>query len=166
MVLDWFGRRERASVSELVAKKKYTKAVELIRGELQKRRRDRRLRLQLADVLVAAGRPKEAVETLEALADELALGGFAAQAIAVLKRIQSVDPGREDIEEKLLYLIRQTAAPAEDPWTLARRRKEAAARSADQPEPPEMGIEEISSVPEIGIEAADETSPAPDRKSV
>ena len=66
MVLDWFGRRERASVSELVAKKKYAKAVELIRGELQKRRRDRRLRLQLADVLVAAGRPREAVETLEA----------------------------------------------------------------------------------------------------
>ena len=135
MVLDWFGRRERASVSELVAKKKYTKAVELIRGELQKRRRDRRLRLQLADVLVAAGRPKEAVETLEALADELALGGFAAQAIAVLKRIQSVDPGREDIEEKLLYLIRQASAPAEDPWTLARRRSSSGVRDGAEQRP-------------------------------
>src|SRR5262249_28964400 len=51
-------------------------------------------------------------------------------------------------------------ARGEERGTLARRRKEAAARNVDGPEPPEMGMEEISSAPEIGMEAADEMGPA------
>jgi len=135
MVLEWFSRTRQASVDDLVARKSYGKAIELIRAELQKRRKDRRLRLQLVDVLVLAGKNKKAVEILGGLADDLALAGFAAQAIAVLKRIQSLLPGRPEVEEKLAYLITQQSRPAPNPWS--------ARQQALRPPTPELGMEEI-----------------------
>ena len=146
MVLEWFSRTKQASVDDLVARKAYGKAIELIRGELQKRRKDRRLRLQLVDVLALAGRNKEAVEILSGLADDLALAGFAAQAIAVLKRIQALTPGRPEVEEKLAYLITQQSRPAPDPWALRQN-------APPRPAAPEIGIEEIGA-DEFGIEEA------------
>jgi hypothetical protein len=135
MVLEWFSRTKEASVDDLVARKNYGKAVELLRAELQKRRKDRRLRLKLVEVLALAGKKKEAVEILVGLADDLALAGFAAQSIAVLKRIQSLDPGRPDIEEKLAYMITQQSRPAPDPWAT---RQQTLRRPT-----PEFGMEEI-----------------------
>lgn len=136
MVLDWFSRTRDASVDDLVARKSYGKAIELIKSELQKRRKDRRLRLQLVDVLVLAGKNKEAVEILNSLADDLALAGFAAQAIAVLKRVQSLLPGRPEVEEKLAYLIKQESRPAPDPWSMRQL-------APPRPDLPELGMEEI-----------------------
>jgi hypothetical protein len=139
MVLEWFSRTRQASVDDLVARKNYGKAIELLRAELQKRRKDRRLRLQLVEVLVLAGKNKEAVEILSGLADDLALAGFAAQSIAVLKRIQSLTPGRPEIEEKLAYMITQQSRPAPDPWAT---RQHALRRPTA-----ELGIEEIGMEP-------------------
>jgi hypothetical protein len=155
VVLDWFGRAKRASVSELIARKHYKKAVEAIKAELQKRRKDRGLRLRLAEVLVLADRKKEAIEILGGLADDLVLAGFAAQAIAVLKKIHGLDPERVDVEEKLVYLVNQQQRPAEDPWLIAQRRRELEAPLAHAPE---LGMEELSSEggAELGMEAADE----------
>ena len=99
------GATKRAGVDELIARKKYAKAVELLREEFEKGRRDARLRLQLADVLVLAGRKKEAVPILTGLADEFAVEGFAAKAISVLKKIQKLQPGQKDVMEKLAHLI-------------------------------------------------------------
>jgi hypothetical protein len=115
VVLGWFGQGE-ASVDEHITRKRYGKAIELLRAELQKRRNDRRLRLKLGDVLVLAGRKKEAVAVLTAVADEMALAGQAAQAIAVLKKVQAVQPGHPDVEEKLAYMIDQRSRPADSPW--------------------------------------------------
>jgi hypothetical protein len=170
MVLDWFGRSKRASISELIARKNYVKAIESIKQELQKRRTDRRLRLQLADVLALAGRTKEAADVLNGLADDIALAGFASQAIAVLKRIQTLQPGRTDIEEKLVYLIGQQSRPAPDPWAVRRARPSA-------PDLPEFGMEEAApdapgSGPELGMEeiesepATSEPSPEPPAEDV
>jgi len=136
MVLEWFSRTKQASVDDLVARRSYGKAIELIRAGLQKRRKDRRLRLQLVDVLVLAGKNKEAVEILDGLADDLALAGFAPQAIAVLKRIQSLMPGRPEVEEKLAYLITQQSRPAPDPWAMRQN-------APPRPALPELGMEEI-----------------------
>src|SRR5207245_1608583 len=94
-------------VTTLIAKKNYTKAIEVIREQLQKQRNDPRLRLQLADVLVSAGKGKEAVTILLPLADEFAKEGFAAKAISVLKKIQKLDPGRRDIDSRLANLIQE-----------------------------------------------------------
>jgi len=104
VVLSWLGRE--ANVNELIARRKYTKAIQLLTTEFRQGRRDPRLRLQLADVLVMAGREKEAIPVLRGLADQFALEGFAAKAISVLKKVQRIDP-RPDVERKLAALIKE-----------------------------------------------------------
>lgn len=150
MVLSLFGRgRGEPTVDDLVRKKQYARAVELIKGELVKRRKDRGLRLKLADVLAAAGRGEEAGGLLHGLADELALAGFGAQAIALLKRVQALQPGKAEVEEKLAYLITQQSRPAPDPWKGAQREPSAAYRAV-----PEFGMEEIGDEPGLPEPAA------------
>jgi len=131
MVLSWFQDRP-SSVDDLIARKKYARAIDVIRAAMKKRRNDRRLRRRLADVLILNGQTREAVAVLNALADDTALAGDAAQAIAILKRVDSLDPGRPDVEEKLAYYIRHQQRPSGDPW-------------ADRPRPAEveLGMEEI-----------------------
>jgi hypothetical protein len=121
MVLDLFGKsRGSGGLNALMNRGAYERAIAQIKTELQKRRKDERLRLQLADLLAQAGRPKEAVEVLNQLSDDLAWDGFAAKAIAVLKKIEKIDPGRSDVDEKLAYLINQKSRPANDPWAAKR----------------------------------------------
>src|SRR5712664_3196974 len=108
MVLGRFsGPGKGEDVGALIAKKNYTRAIEVIRQQLQTQRNDPRLRLQLADVLVSAGKGREAVTILLPLADEFAKEGFAAKAISVLKKIQKLDPGRRDIDSRLANLIQE-----------------------------------------------------------
>lgn len=157
MVLSLFGKgRGEPTVDDLVRRKQYARAIELIRGELQKRRKDRGLRLKLADVLAAAGRNEEAGGLLHGLADELALAGFGAQSIALLKRVQGLQPGKPEVEEKLAYLITQQSRPAPDPWKGAQRPPSAAHRAV-----PEFGMEEIGEEPGLDEGAPSEAGPAP-----
>src|SRR4051812_20221296 len=102
-MLDWFGGE--ATVPELIERKKYDKAERLLRKEFEKGRRDADLRLQLADVIALAGRGEEAVAIYVGLADELGRAGNAPRAIAVLKKIERIAPGRRDIAERLAALI-------------------------------------------------------------
>lgn len=106
----WFSR----DVDELVARGKYGKAIQLLTAEVKGGNRDPRARLQLADALISDKRGPEAVPLLIELADEYAADGFAAKAIAVLKKIQRIDPGRRGVDERLANLIdektRTTAA--------------------------------------------------------
>lgn len=131
------------SVNELIARRKYEKAIELLRGEFRAGKRDSRLRLQLADVLVMAGKGREAVPVLLGLADEFAREGFAAKAISVLKKVQKVEPSRHDVEAKLAELIKQKNR---DLPPLSGGLRAAA---------PEIGIEEI------GLDMAPASSAAP-----
>jgi hypothetical protein len=106
MVLDWLGRPGRgASVEALIARRKYEKAIDLLEAEVKGGRRAPRLLLQLADVLMLAGRGARAVPVLLDLADEFARQGFAAKAISVLKRIEKFEPGRPDVDVKLAALL-------------------------------------------------------------
>ena len=113
-----------SDVADLIARKSYGKALELIQAQLARRPQDARLRLKQADVLILAGRGKEAVGILMGLADTEAADGFAAKAIAILKRIEKIEPGRRDVEERLAHLIQEkvrlapgasAAAPASQP---------------------------------------------------
>ena len=137
-----------ASLQDLIAKKNYAKALELIRNDLAKRPKDHRLRLQQADVLIFAGRGREAVAVLLGLADEHASDGFAAKAIAVLKRIEKIDPGRRDVDERLAHLIQEKV----------RRTPSTPSRSAASM--PEFGLEEFDPSVEIGMEATPEPLPS------
>jgi tetratricopeptide (TPR) repeat protein len=131
MVLDWLAKGRPATLPELLARKQYGKAVEMAQAALRERPRDGRLQLQLADVLVAAGRGREAVPLLRGMADELAAEGFAAKAIAILKRIQKIEPGR-DLEQRLAALIEDRT-----------RQQAVAAPRPAAPALPDLGIEEI-----------------------
>jgi hypothetical protein len=149
-----FGQAKGASptrpedVGALIAKKNYAKAIEVIKKQLQSQRHDSRLRLQLGDLLVLAGKTKEAVAILTPLADEFAREGFAAKAIAVLKKIQKIDPGLRDVEAKLANLIQD---------------KQRVATVAPPPAAtmPEFGMEEIGFESEPGSPRRDDPGPSP-----
>jgi Cyclic nucleotide-binding domain/Tetratricopeptide repeat len=108
MVLGWLASKDSKpmSVPELIARKQYAKAVEILQGQLAARPKDSRIRLQLADTLILAGRGPEAVRILRAIADELAQEGFAAKSIAILKRIQKIEPA-SGVEDRLASMIEQ-----------------------------------------------------------
>ena len=131
-----FGAAKTEDVASLIAKKNYSKAIELIKIQIKGQKADPRLRMQLADVLIMAGKGREAAVVLEPLADEYAREGFAAKAISVLKKIQKADPSRRDVEGKLASLIE------------AKQRQAVSYPSASAaPSMPEFGIEEIGFEP-------------------
>lgn len=147
------GKSGGARLSQLIAKKKYGKAIEIIRHELKSRRNDPKLRRQLADVLAMAGRPEDAVPILLELADDLALSGGAGQAIAILKRAQRLGAGKDEVEERLAYLIAQQKAPSPDPW----QRAKAVVGSAPPP-PPKVDTPQLPQFPGDLEEISDEGS--------
>jgi cAMP-dependent protein kinase regulator len=102
-VFDWF--EGRATVAELIARGKYGRAEKQLREEFKAGRREPELRLQLADVLVLGGREKAAVPIYVGVADELARLGQGGRAIGVLKKIEKLEPGREDVARRLAALI-------------------------------------------------------------
>ena len=67
-----------------------------------------RLRMVLADALARDQRSDDAVRVLRKLADDFAADGFAAKAIAVLKKIHRIDPStKEDVAAALAQLVRK-----------------------------------------------------------
>lgn len=105
MPLDDPGDSRLGLARELILRKRYAQAIDLLRQEMQGRTPSARKRLLFADVLVKAGRGKEALPVLTGLADEFAAEGFVAKAIAVLKRVERIQPGREDVAARLSLLV-------------------------------------------------------------
>ena len=114
-----FGRSKWDDVVTLITEKKYGQAIELLRAQLKKRGASTTLRKQLADVLVLSGKKSEAIDLLLPLSDQFAREGFAAKAVSILKKIQKIDPGRRDVDERLARLIeekqREAALPLRGP---------------------------------------------------
>ena len=149
MVLSWLGgSKEPASVSDLIARKKYGKAVDVLMAQFRAGSRDPRLRIQLADVLLLEGKAHKGIPILIGVADEFARDGFAAKAIAVLKKIEKIEPGRSDVEQRLANLIKQQH---DEPPTLTRRPQTL----------PELGIEEESRAEEATLPEPTEIEEAP-----
>jgi hypothetical protein len=152
-------------VMSLIGRKNYAKAIEVLRAQIEADRHDPRLRLQLGDVLASAGKGREAVGILAPLAEEFARDGFAAKAIAVLKKIQKIDPGRRDVEARLASLIqdKQRVAVAASPGTLCEIGMEEIGlefpvgrpREAPEPEP----LPESEPLPELDLTALREPQP-------
>lgn len=102
-----FGKSREEDVVSLIGAKKYARAIEVLKAQLQKKGANPSLRMQLADVLILADKKAEAVALLIPLADQYARDGFAAKAVSVLKKIQKVDPGRRDVEQRLARQIEE-----------------------------------------------------------
>ena len=94
-------------VAELIAKRNFSRAAKVLRGQLAKDPANASVRQQLADVLALDGKTMEAVELLWKLADEYASSGFVGKAIAVLKKVQRLDPSLTKVEEKLAHHVKQ-----------------------------------------------------------
>lgn len=107
----WFAKSRQERIAEAIADGKHEKALGLITEELEERPKERRLRLQLAEVYRLTGRRKESYETLLVLAEDLAVEGNAAQAIAVLKRLQALEPTRSEVSERLASLLQPAPEP-------------------------------------------------------
>ena len=133
MPLDWLGAGRKDTVGELVARRKYPRAIELLQEQIQQQPDSASLRHKLADLLVLAGRGAEAVPVFLELADDLIQEGFDARAVAALKRVEKIEAGRPDVEARFKALAQRgqgLGAPL-------RRQMPAAAPL------PEMGMEEI-----------------------
>jgi len=120
-----FGKGKEEDVVSLIAAKKYARAIEVLKAQLQKKGANPSLRMQLADVLILADKKPEAIGLLIPLADQFAREGFAAKAVSVLKKIQKIDPGRRDVEERLARQIEEkqreaTGLPIARPGASAR----------------------------------------------
>jgi hypothetical protein len=126
MVKGWFASRGDSApetVADLLVRKDFERAVQLAEELLADRPREERLRLQYVDALVGARRIPQAVNVLSDLADELAADGFAVKAIAALKRIQRISPGRSAIDKRLADLIKKSAGARERPAAMAPRQE-------------------------------------------
>lgn len=115
-VLKWFGSKG-TSIEELIERKKYGRAVELLRARFRAGHRDVALRQQLADVLILAGKQKEAVPIIIGLADEYAFDGQAAKAIALLKKLELLQSTPAEVEGRLAALIPHKEPEQGDPDT-------------------------------------------------
>lgn len=105
MVLAWLSGSE--DVASLVAKKSYGRAAKLLRAHLERDPGNPAVEIQLADVLSLDGHAPEAVAILLRVADGYARGGFLAKAIALLKKVQRLEPARTDeVERKLADLAK------------------------------------------------------------
>jgi hypothetical protein len=129
-----------ATINELIAKKNYAKAIEAIKAQLKAGKHNPQLHIQLADVLLLAKKEKEAIQILLRVSEEFAHEGFEAKAIAVLKKIDRLEPGRKDVQSKLSSLVKRPSAPVAAPG----------ARGGGGGASFEIGMEEIGFEPPPG----------------
>jgi hypothetical protein len=142
-----FGRSEDVDVVSLIAARRYGQAIEILREQLRRRGASTTVRKQLADVLVLSGKTIEAVSLLLPMADKFAREGFAAKAVSILKRIEKIDPGRGDVEERLARLIEE-------------KQRQAAVVLPTPHSAFEIGIEEIIGPP-AKVDVSEATPPLP-----
>ncbi len=133
-MLSWLSGGQ--SLQQLIAAKKWDKAVVQLQAEIKNAPKDSRTRMQLADVLIEAGRGKDAVPILLKLAQEFGAEGSAPRAIAVLKKIERIQPGRADVQKALAALIKKSA-----PKPVVSSGIDAIVRGSDQFEMEEIGLD-------------------------
>ncbi len=101
-------------INELIAQGQYARAAEELESYLAEEPAGAvHLRQLLADVLVRDGRPQRAMGILEDLVKEYIAGGFVTKAIAMLKKIQRIEPGQVEAElmiQTLVEMQQQSAA--------------------------------------------------------
>ena len=103
-MLSWLqGKKD---VNQLIARGQYSRAIRELEKQLRKNPKSAHLRKLLAGVLERDGQKRRAVEVLEDLVQEYSSEGFVTKAIAVLKKIQRIDPEQSDAEVMLETLVK------------------------------------------------------------
>jgi cAMP-dependent protein kinase regulator len=96
-------------IDDLLAKKKYDEAIDLLEERLQQDPGDFWVRLQFGDALVSKGQKDRAAKVFMGLIEQLASDGKLPKAIAVLKKLKRMEPGQSGVEERLLDLWHEEA---------------------------------------------------------
>lgn len=140
-------------IQTFLARRDYPKAIGALLAQSKAKPYNRRIRLRLCDVYLMAGRSQEAVPVFLALADSFAKDGFIAKAIAMLKRIEKIEPGRRDVESQLAKLIQDKSG----------RTAAVSPRLVRTTPPPGMafGLEEIDSSVDIQLGSSAPAAPTP-----
>lgn len=153
----WLGKVE--EIGRLIAAKSYKKAIAILRQNLQADQENVWLRQQLADVLVLDGQKDLALAILSRLADSFAQGGFHAKAIAVIKKMQRVDPTRTDLDEKLAAVLSEDSQQQRLQAALRRPEQSRFARLDTQP--PAQAPAEVPAPPPASASPAPAATAAP-----
>ncbi len=127
-MLNWMGSKD---VNQLIARGQYGKAVKILEAELAEDPTSIHLRQRLSDVLERDGQKRRAVEVLEGLVQEFSQEGFLTKAIAVVKKVQRIDPEQSDAEHMLdtLMKMKHKNAPVYTPPPIPAAAPEPAAAS-------------------------------------
>jgi len=99
-------RSGKDDLDRLLAKKKYDKALEVIKKALAKNPDQLNLRLRQADILNLAGHREKAIVIYRVIAEAQAKDGFYARAIAIYKKILRLDP-KQTVHHDLARLIEE-----------------------------------------------------------
>ena len=102
--------RNTDDVEVLLANGDKGRAASVLRRRLTEEPENPRHALRLADVLELAGESEEAVRVLVPAVDAYARDGFLAKAVAVLKRIERLDPDRTESAERWAARLRAGSA--------------------------------------------------------
>ncbi len=151
-MLSWL--QGKTDVNQLIARGQYSRAIKLLQKHLREDPKSVHLRKMLADVLERDGQKRRAIEVLEGLVQEFSTEGFVTKAIAVLKKIQRIDPDQSDADEMLDTLIK----------IRSKDRRRAPARPAVPPAPrkesllPKLLLRPKKTVPSPDADAGLETS--------
>jgi hypothetical protein len=132
-----FGSKKEEDPDVLLLNGEYGAAAEAIRARLKLGASDLRLRNQLGDALVGAGRTSEALAEYQMLADSYAADGFTAKALAIWKKMARLAPGDEGLLHRIAACQgeRGSASPAKG--ATPRKADPAVEASYDAPaEPP------------------------------
>ncbi len=96
----------RDSIDWLISGRQYAKALPLLTEICREQPRNVEKRQQLAEVLTKVGQKHKAFRVLEELINDFARAGQYAKAIAIVKRMQYIEPGRQDLAMKLAVLVK------------------------------------------------------------
>ncbi len=143
-MLSWLQGKQ--DVNQLIAKGQYGKAIKVLEKLLRADPKSVHLRKLLADVLERDGQRRRSVEVLEGLVQEFSSEGFVTKAIAVLKKIQRIDPNQSDAEVMLDTLVKIRRQNQQGPLTDLRksdvitRPKLPTSMAHAEPEDPDEGM--------------------------
>lgn len=130
--------RRRASIDRLdqyLAQKDYASALGAITEELKRKPENFNLLLRQAEILGLAGDRDRAVEVYRDLARFFARQGFYARALAVISKLERLDPGQSEATRELAETI--AAQQEEERAAQARRRRATATPAPEKVEPRE-----------------------------
>ncbi len=96
--------------SGFIVKKEYAKAVQAYRAQIAAQPNNYVLNQKVADVLCMAGKDRDALADYSIAADGYSREGFFIKAIAILKKMQKIDPGNTTIESRLNTLAKSGAS--------------------------------------------------------